>query len=46
MAKRKKFLADFIQGKKIDLVNKYIEPQEKVFTTPNIVELSIYLAFN
>ena len=44
IVKRKKFLADFIQDKETDLVNKYAEPQEKVPTTPNNVELFTYPA--
>ncbi|MCJ1348040.1 hypothetical protein MMC31_006271 [Peltigera leucophlebia] len=38
LVKRRKYLADFIRDKETDLVNKYTEPQEKVPTTPNIVE--------
>ena len=44
IVKRRKFLADFIQDKETDLVNKYAEPQEKVPTTPNNVEPFTYPA--
>ncbi len=36
--RRRKYLADFIQDKEIDLVNKYIESLDKVPTHSNIVE--------
>ncbi|MCJ1347938.1 hypothetical protein MMC31_006168, partial [Peltigera leucophlebia] len=45
LVKRRKFLAEFIQDKDTDLVNKYTElPQEKFPTTPNIVEPFTYPA--
>ncbi len=37
LVKRRKFLADFIQDKMTDLVNKYAEPQVKVFYPPNVI---------
>ena len=42
--KRRKFLADFVQDKETDRVNKYAKPQEKVPTTRNSVEPFTYPA--
>ena len=44
LVKRRKFLADFVQDKETDRVNKYAEPQEKVPTTPNNIEPFTYPA--
>ena len=38
IVRRKKILANSIQDKETDLVSKYTDSQEKVPTTPNIVE--------
>ena len=44
LVKRRRYLVNLIRDKETDPVNEYTEPQEKVPTAPDIIELLPYLA--
>lgn len=43
LIKRRKYLVNLIRDKETDPVSEYTEPQEKVPTAPDIIELLPYL---